>query len=517
MVSALVFAAVVACGDEPVEPPSATDPVPTTVVVSPASAEMVSLGETVRLTAEVLDQFGEVMSVAVTWSSSAAAVARVNSAGVVTAESNGGATILATAGDASGRAEVTVVQRVASISIVPAAFKLIVGGSVQASAGAADANGNAVAVAFSWASSDTAVATVSESALVNAVRVGSAFVRAASTGIESALEIDVVVPPPVRSVEIVLGPTNGGDGWGAGSWELPLEQVFATTLRAEGNPGYDFARWTEDGLTLSSDSVYPMQLAGDHRISAHFSVNQERGRWGPGNTYTDYEFPGTGYESLAWTFLPVVDPPESLRQKDLLHYYAYNLLGSAWSERQVLGRVRDLYRRTGLGREGDRPVEGEHFMNKPIQLRGRMYLHPDFTSNGDLHPAVVDSTCSVPYSANVLTVNSVCGTGGNLNIWKSSVERHEQLHEDGANLCLVNGIAARNTLADMEKVTGTDGNNVLNKFNSIFTRFLKGALAKASKTKTQTRMSPVIWEWRDNRAWTLQALQPVRHAGTTGC
>ena len=325
MVSALVFAAVVACGDEPVEPPPPPAPVPTTIAVRPASAEMVSLGETVRFTAEVLDQFGEVMSVAVTWSSSAAEVARVNSAGVVTAESNGGATILATAGDASGRAEVTVVQRVASISIVPAAFKLIVGGSVQVSAGAADANGNAVAdVAFSWASSDTAVATVSESALVNAVRVGSAFVRAASTGIESALEIDVVVPPPVRSVEIVLGPTNGGDGWGAGSWELPQEQVFATTLRAEGNPGYDFARWSEDGVTLSTDSVYPMQLAGNHRITAHFSVNPERGRWGPGNTYTDYEFPGTGYESLAWTFLPVADPPESLRQKDLLHYYAYN-------------------------------------------------------------------------------------------------------------------------------------------------------------------------------------------------
>ena len=46
--------------------------------------------------------------------------------------------------------------------------------------------------------------------------------------------------------------------------------------------------------------------------------------WGPGNTYTDYEFPDSAYESLAWTFLPVADPPESLREKGLLHYYAYN-------------------------------------------------------------------------------------------------------------------------------------------------------------------------------------------------
>jgi len=43
-----------------------------------------------------------------------------------------------------------------------------------------------------------------------------------------------------------------------------------------------------------------------------------------GNTYTDYEFPDAAYEILAWTFLPAVDPPQSLSDKGLLHYYAYN-------------------------------------------------------------------------------------------------------------------------------------------------------------------------------------------------
>ena len=74
---------------------------------------------------------------------------------------------------------------------------------------------------------------------------------------------------------------------------------------------------------LSGDSAYSMQVAGAHRISGHFSVNRDRGKWGPANTFSDYQFPDTAYESLAWTFLPVVDPPESLREKDLLHYYAY--------------------------------------------------------------------------------------------------------------------------------------------------------------------------------------------------
>ena len=322
--AALVLAATLACGDKPVDPPPPA-PVPTTITVRPAAVELTSLGESARLTAEVLDQFGNVMSATVAWSSSAATVAAVNSAGVVTAESNGVAMIAATAGQASGSATVTVEQRAASISLIPAAFSLITAGSVQMTARAADANGYPMAqAAFSWRSSDTAVVRLTETFVAEAVSVGNASVIAASGDVETAAEIAVVVPPPVRSVEAASGPANGGQVDGTGSWELAQDEVFATTLRGRGNPGYDFDRWTEGDATLSTDSVYPMQLAGNHTIGAHFSVNQERGKWGPGNTYTDYLFPDTAYDILAWTFLPAVDPPESLRSKDLLHYYAYN-------------------------------------------------------------------------------------------------------------------------------------------------------------------------------------------------
>ena len=55
----------------------------------------------------------------------------------------------------------------------------------------------------------------------------------------------------------------------------------------------------------------------------------------PGGTYSDWYFPvansspaysssADGYYSLEWTFVPVVDPPESLAKEGLLHYYAYN-------------------------------------------------------------------------------------------------------------------------------------------------------------------------------------------------
>ncbi len=97
-----------ACGDGTTEPPP-DPPRPTTVTVSPATAELAALGATVQLRAQVLDQNGQVMAGAtVTWASSATAVATVNASGLVTAAANGAATITATAGDASGTSEINV-------------------------------------------------------------------------------------------------------------------------------------------------------------------------------------------------------------------------------------------------------------------------------------------------------------------------------------------------------------------------------------------------------------------------
>ena len=119
-------------------------------------------------------------------------------------------------------------------------------------------------------------------------------------------------------VEVVSVPTNGGSTTSA------TRSTGKATLTAHPNHGYDFERWTEGGGTLSFDRVYVMDVTGTHDILAHFAVNQDRGQWIGGQTYTYYDFPKGAYESLAWTFISVVDPPESLREEGLLHYYAYN-------------------------------------------------------------------------------------------------------------------------------------------------------------------------------------------------
>ena len=124
-----------------------------------------------------------------------------------------------------------------------------------------------------------------------------------------------------------------------------------TTLTAHPNPGYDFQQWTKGGETLSTDTTYVAEATDAHEILAHFSVNQDRGKWNVGQTYSWYTFPEGEYESLEWTFMFVADPPESLSQEGLLHYYAYSFRlvntegigpGFGYAGFQSDGRFRDI-------------------------------------------------------------------------------------------------------------------------------------------------------------------------------
>ena len=111
------------CDDEVAAPMPPERSVPTTVRVSPATAELGAPGATVQLTAEVLDQNGREMdAAAVLWVSAAPDVATVSPSGLVTAIGSGTAVISASAGGVSGTATVTVTVTVARDREVLEAF-----------------------------------------------------------------------------------------------------------------------------------------------------------------------------------------------------------------------------------------------------------------------------------------------------------------------------------------------------------------------------------------------------------
>ena len=251
-VPVLILALAVGCGGEddgptePVEPPVAT-----TVNVSPAPVSLSSFGQTLQLTAAVLDQNGQSMAgAAVSWSVDNNSVATVSAGGLVTAVQNGSATVTATSGNASGTASVMVAQQVARVDVSPAADTLVsIGDSVRLTAAPFDANDNSVEDAtITWSSPDDAIATVDSAGLVMAAGNGTVSIGAEAGGVTGTasvtvaqviVDIDVV---PAAATLFSLGDTL---------------RLLAAGVDANGHPGSHVAvTWmSENDAVASVDST----------------------------------------------------------------------------------------------------------------------------------------------------------------------------------------------------------------------------------------------------------------------
>ena len=210
LIALLAAMFLVACGDGTTDPPPDL-PRPTTITVTPATADLAALGATVQLSAQVQDQNGQTMAGAtVTWASSAVAVATASASGLVTAAANGRATITATAGEASGNAAVTVRQMVSTVDLDLDSATVVTGDTLRLSAAATDANGHAVAgAAIEWSSSAPQVATVDASGLMRGVSKGVAVIAATSGTAADSAAVRVVAALSVSFAEESLRVAEG--------------------------------------------------------------------------------------------------------------------------------------------------------------------------------------------------------------------------------------------------------------------------------------------------------------------
>lgn len=162
------------------------------VVVAPLSTDLPQ-GEHLQLTATVQDSTGRpVRGRPVLWTSSDPVHLPVSATGLVTGIGAGAATISATVDGVSGGAHVRVIGRVARVTIDQGDITLVPGGVVPLVASPRDSSGLVLGGrVVTWGSSDTLVARVSETGLLEAVAAGSATVTATVEGARAAVAIQV--------------------------------------------------------------------------------------------------------------------------------------------------------------------------------------------------------------------------------------------------------------------------------------------------------------------------------------
>ena len=191
---------VAACGDGSVEPP-----VPAVLNVTPASATMVALGDTVRYSTSLLDAAGQpIPDAGVQWTTADPTVAVVDAGGLVTAVANGTTVVSATSAGISGIASVIVAQVAAQISVEPDSVTLdALGDTLRLTARAEDRNGNHVAgTTFNWSSSNASAVAINANGLVTAVDNGTATITATAAADEASGTAVVAVTQSAGSVVV---------------------------------------------------------------------------------------------------------------------------------------------------------------------------------------------------------------------------------------------------------------------------------------------------------------------------
>ncbi|HSH46340.1 MAG TPA: Ig-like domain-containing protein [Longimicrobiales bacterium] len=171
--AALVLIPLGCGGDDSPTDPDPT-PEPTSVVLSETSVDFPALGDSTQVTAEVHDQFGDLVAgSSFTWSTTDDAVATVSDEGWVLAVGNGSAGVIATSGSLADTVAIEVAQVPADWTVTPDSIVLGEGDDQQVTVTATDANGFAIEnPEVEWESTDEDAVAVDTEGRITAVRAG---------------------------------------------------------------------------------------------------------------------------------------------------------------------------------------------------------------------------------------------------------------------------------------------------------------------------------------------------------
>jgi uncharacterized protein YjdB len=198
-----------------------------TVEVAPPQANLL-VGASVQLAATAKDAGGAVLpGRPATWTTSDAALARVNPAGLVTGMGAGTATIVATIEGKTGSATIAVTQQpVATVTVTPNPSSVAVQQNLQLTATLKAADGTELTGrVVTWETSNQAVATVNQNGRVTGIAPGTATISARSEGKTGTTALTVTQTlQPVATVTVA--PNNGNQVAVQGTLQ------FSATLKA---------------------------------------------------------------------------------------------------------------------------------------------------------------------------------------------------------------------------------------------------------------------------------------------
>ena len=209
---AYLAALLVACS-APSGDPAPPPPAVASIEVAPATAT-VQVGASVSLAATPRTAAGAPLTGrAISWGSSAPAIATVSNAGVVTGITPGRAAVSATADGRVAVVDITVVPvPVATVQVTPATPTLTAGSTLPLAVTVRDAAGAVLTGrAATWGTANPDIATVSAAGVVTAVAPGVALVTATVEGARGTAVV-TVVPAPVATVTVSPAATTVAPG-----------------------------------------------------------------------------------------------------------------------------------------------------------------------------------------------------------------------------------------------------------------------------------------------------------------
>jgi uncharacterized protein YjdB len=217
------------------------------VSISPKTDTLVP-GATRQLSVRLTDGNGAVQNAPVTWSTTAPSIASVNSSGIVSAIAPGVARIVArTAAEADSA--VIVIRANDDFRVEPGIVSIPLGAQLQFSVSSSSRSAAYSTTAVHWSTSDSSVATVSETGMVSTIGVGDAMLIANAGNATGSATI-AVKQNTIGSIRIT--PANSSIN------AKTTEQLVATLYDDNGRviPG------TASNWSTSSNSIATVSSAG---------------------------------------------------------------------------------------------------------------------------------------------------------------------------------------------------------------------------------------------------------------